>query len=285
MNVGFIGAGTVGTALALTLSSRGYRVVAVSSRTPASADLLASQLPGCLALPTAQAVAQATDLVFITTPDAAISEVASQVNWRQGQMAVHCSGADSLDILDPARSQGALPGAFHPLQSFASPPQAVENLPGSYFALEGEEPLLGTLKEMAVALGGRQVILHPGDKVLYHAAAVLVSNYTVALMGMANDLWQVFGVSPEESTRALLPLLQGTLNNVARLGLPHCLTGPIARGDTGTIHKHLLALASDAPVLVPAYREMGLRTIPVALAKGKIDQERANAMQALLQGC
>lgn len=285
MNVGFIGAGTVGTALALTLSSRGYRVVAVSSRTPASAELLASQVPGCRALPTAQAVAQATDLVFITTPDAAIGEAASQVNWRQGQMAVHCSGADSLDILDPARSQGALPGAFHPLQSFASPAQAVENLPGSYFALEGEEPLLGTLKEMAVALGGRQVILHPGDKVLYHAAAVLVSNYTVALMGMANDLWQVFGVSPEESTRALLPLLQGTLNNIARLGLPYCLTGPIARGDTGTIHKHLLALASSAPVLMPAYREMGLRTIPVALAKGKIDQERANAMQALLQGC
>lgn len=284
MNIGFIGAGTVGTALALTLARRGYRVVAVASRTLASAERLASQVEGCQALPTPQAVAQAADLVFITTPDGAIGAVAAQLHWRPSQMAVHCSGADSLDVLEPARAQGALAGAFHPLQSFANPAQALENLPGSFFALEGEEPLLGALKDMAGALGGRYVLLKPGDKVLYHAAAVFVSNYTVALMRMATDLWQTFGVPPEEAAVALLPLLQGTVNNIARLGLPHCLTGPIARGDMGTIQKHLSSLASAAPSLIPAYRELGLQTIPVALAKGKIDHGRAEEMQALLEG-
>lgn len=282
MEIGFIGAGTVGTALALTLAGRGYRVAAVASRTAPSAERLAVQLQDCRAVSTLQAVAQVADMVFITTPDGAIGGVASQVCWRSGQMVVHCSGADSLDVLEPARRQGALVGAFHPLQSFASPAQAVQNLPGSYFALEGEDPLLGILKGMAKALEGNCVLLGPGDKVLYHAAAVLVSNYTVALMGMATELWKVFSVSQEESTRALLPLLQGTVNNVATVGLPLCLTGPIARGDSGTIRKHLSALASAAPSLVPAYRELGLRTIPIALAKGRVDQEQADEMQALL---
>ncbi|HLB12331.1 MAG TPA: DUF2520 domain-containing protein [Dehalococcoidia bacterium] len=284
MNIGFIGAGTVGTALALTLAGRGYRVVAVASRTPESAQRLAAQLEGCEALATPQAVAEASDLVFITTPDGAIGPVAAAVRWRPGQFVAHCSGADSLDVLEPVRAQGAQTGAFHPLQSFASPTQAVENLPGSFFALEGEGALLEVLKQMAQAVGGRYVLLRPGDKVLYHTAAVFASNYTVALMGMATELWLSFGVSREEATKALLPLLQGTVKNIATLGLPHCLTGPIARGDSGTVQKHLSALAGAAPDLVPAYRELGLRTIPVALAKGRIDQEQAEDMQALLEG-
>jgi len=274
----------VGTALALSLARRGYRVVAVASRTEASAERLAIQLQGCQARSTPQAVAEAADLVFITTPDGAIGSMASRIRWRPGQMAIHCSGADSLDILGPARDQGALVGAFHPLQSFASPAQAVENLPGSYFALEGEEPLLSILKDMSKALAGNYVLLGPGDKVLYHTAAVFVSNYTVALMGIATELWLTFGVSREEATRALLPLLQGTVNNIAKLGMPQCLTGPIARGDTGTIEKHLAALATAAPGLVPAYRELGIQAVPIALAKGRIDQERADEMQSLLEG-
>ncbi len=274
----------MGAALALTLAKRGYRVAAIGSRSLSSAERLAGQIDGCQAVRTPQDVAGVADLVFITTPDAAIGEVAAQVHWRTGQMVVHCSGADSTDVLEPARAQGAQVGAFHPLQSFASPAQAVENLPGSFFALEGEEPLLGTLKEMAQALGGRHAVLKPGDKVLYHAAAVFVSNYTVALMGIAAELWRAFGVSQEQATSALLPLLQGTVNNIGRVGLPDCLTGPIARGDTGTIQKHITALTSVAPSLLPAYREMGMRAIPIALGKGKIDEEKAAQMEALLQG-
>ncbi|MDO8688692.1 MAG: DUF2520 domain-containing protein [Dehalococcoidia bacterium] len=284
MNIGFIGAGTVGTALAMTLSERGYPVVAIGSRSSRSAELLASRLPDCHAFPTLQSAADACDLVFITTPDSAIGAVASQVRWRPYCMVAHCSGADSLDVLEPARAQGAVVGAFHPLQSFASPSQAVDNLPGSFFALEGEEPILSILKDMAQALGGRHAVLKPGNKVLYHAAAVFVSNYTVALMGIATELWQAFGVSPDQATSALMPLLQGTVNNIGRVGMPNCLTGPIARGDTGTIQKHLSALGSATPELLPAYRELGLRTIPIALDKGKINQEVAEEMSALLGG-
>jgi predicted short-subunit dehydrogenase-like oxidoreductase (DUF2520 family) len=160
---------------------------------------------------------------------------------------------------------------------------AIDNIPGSTYAIEAEEPLLTTLKEMASALEGSWVRLGAGDKVLYHAAAVVACNYFVSLVKLATDLWQTFGVSPQQATRALLPLLRGTVNNLDNVGLPNCLTGPIARGDLGTIKGHLAALERAAPQVLSTYRELGLQTIPIALAKGKIDEERAKELTALLK--
>jgi predicted short-subunit dehydrogenase-like oxidoreductase (DUF2520 family) len=281
--IGFIGAGTVGTALAITLAKEGYRVAAVSSRTQASADALAAQIPGCRVFASAQGVADNADLVFITTPDDAIPAVAAAVNWHPGQSVVHCSGAASLDILTPAATDGAYTGAFHPLQSFASVARALENIPGSTFAVEAEPPLRDALFAMAHALRGRPVLLGPGDKVLYHAAAVIVSNYTVALMKMATDLWQLFDVSTPEATEALLPLLRGTVNNIANIGLPNCLTGPVARGDVGTVGRHVAALEQRAPHLLVAYRDLGLQALEVAIQKGKIDRAQAERIRSLLE--
>jgi predicted short-subunit dehydrogenase-like oxidoreductase (DUF2520 family) len=281
-SVGFIGAGTVGTALAVRLRQKGYDVTAVASRTRASAERLAGMVDGCRVHENGQAVADAAEMVFVTTPDGVIPQIAAEVRWREGQSVAHCSGADSLDILIPAAKRGALAGGFHPLQTFASIAHAIENIPGSTFALEAEEPLLGGLKEMSVALEGRWIELKPGDKVLYHAAAVFACNYLVTLVKLATDLWETFGVSGREATEALLPLLRGTTNNLQNVGLPNCLTGPIARGDLGTIQKHLAALGASAPHLLPAYRELGRQTIPIALAKGKIDEEQANQLEVLL---
>jgi len=145
LNLGFIGAGTVGAALSVRLNSKGYPVVAVSSRSRTSAQNLARAVDGCQVFPNNQGVADNAELVFITTPDDAIASVASQIQWHPGQSVVHCSGADSTDILEPAKKLGAQVGAFHPLQTFASAKQAIENIPGSTFAREPEEPLLNTL--------------------------------------------------------------------------------------------------------------------------------------------
>ncbi len=280
--IGFIGAGTVGTALAITLHERGYAVIAVASRSKSSAERLASRVPECKSFENKQSVADVAELVFITTPDDVIGQVASELKWHSGQSIVHCSGAHSLDVLESAKRDGAQVGAFHPLQTFANVAHAIKNIPGSTFALEADEELLQTLKNMAQDLDGTWVQLGAGDKVLYHAAAVVACNYLVTLMQMATDLWQTFGVSRPEATRALLPLLRGTLNNLENIGLPNCLTGPIARGDLGTIRKHLEALEKSAPTLLPAYCELGLQTIPVALGKGKIDNNRAEEMRQLL---
>ena len=283
LKLGFIGTGTVGTALAMRLSDRGYRVVAVSSRNHISAKKLAPSISGCQAFDDNQAVADSADFVFVTTPDDTIAGVVSAVKWHPEQSVVHCSGVASTDILEPARESGVQVGAFHPLQTFANVKQAIDNIPGSTFALEAEEPLLTTLKDIATALNGQCIELKASDKVLYHAAAVMACNYMVTLVKLSTDLWQTFNVPPQTATKALMPLLQGTLNNIANVGIPQCLTGPIARGDAGTIKKHLSALEKVAPNVLSTYRELGLQTIPVALGKGKINQRQAEELQAILE--
>ena len=283
LKLGFIAAGTVGNALAIRLSQRGYPVIAVSSRSHTSAKKLAQAISGCRAVNDNQAVANEAELIFITTPDGAIAPVVSEIKWRPGQSVVHCSGAASTDILEPARQLGAQVGAFHPLQTFASIEQAIDNIPSSTFAIEAEEPLLSILKDMATALDGHWIGLGASDKVLYHTAAVITCNYMVTLVKLATDLWQTFNVPTSQATKALIPLLRGTLNNIDNTGIPQCLTGPIARGDTGTIEKHLNALQKVAPTLLSTYRELGLQTIPIALAKGGIAQQQAEELQAILK--
>jgi len=281
--IGFIGAGTVGTALATGLSKNGYKVVAVSSRSLSSATNLAQNLNGCRASNNNQDVADAAELVFVTTPDDAIAPVVSKMQWHAGQSVVHCSGADSTVILEPAQKASANVGVFHPLQTFANAKKAMENIPGSTFAIEAEEPLLSTLKDMATVLGGYWIELKASDKVLYHAAAVIACNYLVTLVKLSTDLWQTFNIPTQQATQALLPLIRGTINNIETIGIPKCLTGPIARGDSGTIKKHLNALQESAPSLLSTYQELGLQTIPIALAKGRINEQQAQELQSLLK--
>jgi predicted short-subunit dehydrogenase-like oxidoreductase (DUF2520 family) len=283
LKIGIIGAGTVGSALAVRLADNGYPVVAVASRTFISAEKLANTIKGCQACENNQQAADLADIVFITTPDAVIPNIAAKLQWHKGQSVVHCSGADSTEILEPARLMGANTGAFHPLQTFAGIQQAIANLPGSTIAIEAEEPLLTVLKEMAAALNCRWIELKAEDKVVYHAAAVIASNYLVTLVKLADDLWETFGIPREQATQALLPLLKGTLNNIANVGIPQALTGPIARGDLETVKKHLAALQKEAPDALSVYCELGLQTIPIAQAKGKIDEEKADELRAVLK--
>jgi predicted short-subunit dehydrogenase-like oxidoreductase (DUF2520 family) len=273
----------VGTALAVLLNRHGYKVECVASRTRKSAKNFVKLVEGCNILDTNQDVADAADFVFITTPDDVIPRVADRVKWRKRQSVVHCSGADSVDILEPAKKSGARTGGFHPLQTFAGIDQAIENIPGSTFTIEADEPLLTTLKDMAGVLGGQWIRLKSKDKVAYHAAAVFACNYLVTLIKLSTDLWETFRVPPEKATRALLPLLRGTLNNIETLGIPQCLTGPIARGDIGTITKHLKTLQKKTPALLSTYKELGHQTVPIALAKGKIDKKRSTELDKILK--
>ncbi len=279
LKFGIIGAGTVGTALAVLLSGKGYSFAGASRRTD---DKPVGPISNFNILASNQAVADAADLVFITTPDAAIGRVAAEVKWRAGQSVVHCSGADSTAVLEPARQAGAAVGGFHPLQTFAGVIQAIQNIPGSTFGIEAEEPLLTTLKQTAADMGGHWIELKAEDKVAYHAAAVLACNYLVTLVKMATDLWDTFNVPQEQAVRALLPLIRGTLHNIEAIGIPDCLTGPIARGDAGTVAKHLAALKAKTPALLSTYKELGRQTLPIALAKGKLDKRQAAELEKIL---
>jgi predicted short-subunit dehydrogenase-like oxidoreductase (DUF2520 family) len=283
MKLGFIGAGPVGTTFGVRLSEQGYAVAAVADISPAAAERFAGRVPGCRVLGNNQELADAVDMVFITTADDFIPKVGSALKWRPGQTVVHCSGASTVESLEAARRQGAGVGSIHPCQTFAGIEQAIANLPGSTFAIEAEEPVKATLTAMARALDGDIVYLTSEDKVLYHAAAAIACNYFTTIVKLAADLWRNFGKTPADALRAYMPLLRGTLANIETAGFPKCLTGPIARGDVATVRRHLAALERSAPELLPLYRELGAFTVPIGRDKGSLAADRAAELTALLK--
>ncbi len=294
--LGVVGIGAVGATLAWGLAARGYPVVALSSRAAGTAAWLAERLPGCRAVLSPLEVAELADLVLLAVPDDAIAAVAAAVPWRPGQAVVHCSGASPARVLAAAGRQGALYGSFHPLLSIsrvrpAHADEVLERLAGCTFAIEAPAALAAQLAGMADRLGGRAIFLREQDRVPYHLAAVLVSNYPVALVAAAVDLWAGFGVAREEALAALLPLLRSAVANLAQLGLPESLTGPIARGDLGTVRAHLDYLAKpgeaaavDGELLSETYRLLGLLSLPLARAKGRLNEEQQRALERLLTG-
>jgi predicted short-subunit dehydrogenase-like oxidoreductase (DUF2520 family) len=282
--IGFIGAGKVGTALAVLLSRKNYGIVSVYDQDTGASNVLARQIKGCRVADNAQQTADTSDIVFITTPDNVIPTIVKNVKWHERQSVIHCSGADSAAILEPALKAGAMTAAFHPLQTFAGAKEAMENIPGSTFSIEAEEPLHSILNQMADDLEGNRITLKASDKAAYHAAAVFASNYLVTLVKMSTDLWKTFSIPADQATTALLPLLKGTIHNIETIGLPGCLTGPIARGDSGTVKKHLKTIKDKTPELLSIYKALGAQTIPVAEAKGTLNKTQARELEILFKG-
>ena len=279
--IGFIGAGRAGTALAVALAEAGYEVVAVASRSRASAEALARRLPGARAVAAAQDVVDTCDLIFLTVPDDQIRPVVEGLHWREGVAVVHTSGVETRDALRAALAQGAETGSLHPLQTFAGLEGGAGKLRGAVMAVEAEGALRERLLEIVSGIGATPIELRAEDKALYHASAVLVSNYVVTLSKLASDLWLRFGWERPAALRALAPLLRGAVENIETLGLPAALTGPVARGDVATVRRHIEALTDAAPALLDVYRALGLETIPLALAKGGLDETAAKQLRDL----
>ena len=150
-------------------------------------------------------------------------------------------------------------------------------------AIEAEDPLRATLTDMAKALSGDWLYLSAEQKALYHAAACIACNYFDTVVGIACNLWQHFGKTPADAIKAYAPLLRGAVNNLAQVGLPAALTGPIARGDVKTIHRHLESIGKYQPDLLPLYRELGRWTIPIARGKGTLAEDKAAELKKLLK--
>lgn len=283
VTIGIIGAGRAGGALATAFASAGYRIVAIASRSPNRAHTLARHI-GAAVVDAPVNVAHIADLVFLTTPDAAIAPVCRAVadagGWRAGQYVVHCSGALGREALADAAVAGALTGGFHPLQTLTGP-DAAERLRGSYIAIDADPSLAAILRTLAYATGAIPFDLDAQHRALYHAAAVMVANYTVALYACGTRLLERAGLPENVSKRALLPLLRGAVESLERASPEEALTGPIARGDGMTVARHTAALTLQAPSFLPLYRELGRVTL--ALARDLPD-DRAQALAKTLDG-
>ena len=285
VKIGFIGAGVLGKGLAMALADKSYLVAAVHSRNLESAQWLAERIPGCRVEVSGQDLADAADLVFITTPDSVIAQIAGQLTWRTEQGVVHCCGAFGAEILAPATCQGAATGAFHPFQTFAGitdPTQASARLAGVSFAVAGKGWLGDFLRSLSHDLGGRPVVVPEGDRPLYHASAVLGCGYLAALLQAAVELWSAMGFTAQEATDALYPLARATLENIARDGISASVTGPAVRGDVGTIQAHLAALSQRSPELAPLYRALTTASLPLADQRGVAPEDLA-AIKSIVQ--
>jgi predicted short-subunit dehydrogenase-like oxidoreductase (DUF2520 family) len=284
--IGFIGAGTLGSGLALALYRKGYNVRAVSSRTRQSAETLADFIAGCDALDSPQDVVDAADLVFITTPDSAITPVAASVRWQPGQEVAHCCGASGRALLQPAADQGAEAGAFHPFQTFAgiaTPDHAVARLTGVTFAISADGALAEFLAAMTANLGGRAVALEDNHRALYHSAGILSCGYLVTLLQTALGALEDSGFSREEALGAVVSLARTTLDNVALLGPAASVTGPLVRGDAGTVRKHLAALERNNPPMAALYGALTELSFPIARQRGLGPEGEAAIRQAVAE--
>jgi predicted short-subunit dehydrogenase-like oxidoreductase (DUF2520 family) len=273
--VALIGAGRLGASLALGLAAAGYDLVAIGGRgSPATLEF--ARRLGVNAVSPSEAALSA-DLFFLAVPDIEIGPLAASVPWRAGQRVVHCSGASGLDVLAPVTQAGGLAGCLHPLQSFSRADGEPERFRGVTCGVEGEEPLGRELEQMAADLGGHAIRLEGVDRALYHAAAVFSSNYVVALMAAATRAWEAAGLPPGAARSALAPLLLGAAGNIERRELHEALTGPVARGDIGTVERHLAAL-EDERELAALYRRLGALLLDLPLSLDGDTRERLRAL-------
>lgn len=295
-SIGVIGSGAVGGALARALAAAGGQVVAVCARHLEHAETLARHIPGCRAYATPEEVAAVSHLVLLAVPDDAIISVAERIHWSAGQCVAHLSGAMSARVLSAAAERGASVAALHPLMTFtraltnSSLDEIQERLRGCVWALETNDVMLRvTLHGMVLTLRGKVATLSENDRIPYHIAGVLASNYVVTLIGAAVALWESFGEDASLAREALLPLLRASVENLAAMPPSAALSGPIARGDLGTLRAHLEWLASAAQTspeisaLRDAYLALAQLTAPLAEAKGTLTAERAAAIRALLE--
>jgi len=265
--IGFVGAGRVGNGLSLALARAGFEVTGVASRSrPESA----------------RQIVDSSDIVFLTVPDDAIRSVAAGLRWRRGVAAVHCSGAAELDVLQPAKDQSAAIGGFHPLQMFADPEVAAAGLARCAIAVEADEPLLSTLMNLVERLKARPLRIPAGGRAAYHAAAHHVAAFLCPSFDEAIAIWRRIGIAPGDAVAALLPLARGALDAIERSGPARAMAGSIARGDLATVSRHLAALGRLGPEFRERYRLMALRTVPLSLQAGGIDERRARELRALL---
>ena len=277
MNVGLVGLGTVGRALASWLADSGFQVKAVSSRNRTSAEKFATQL-GAKSLPPEQ-VAAASHLLFITTSDDAISEVCGNIarhGFGNCQAVFHLSGALSSLALAPAEKAGLGAASIHPLGSFTDFQQARKLLPQCWFTIEGNERGLFWAERVLTRLGAKFRQLSNEQKPLYHLAAVYASNYLVSLLAVAAEIWEDLGLEPDEG---LWQLAEGTLANIRNDGIFHSLTGPVKRGDLETVALHKEALAKR-PRALELYCQLGLVALDLS---EDLTEEQKQKMALLLR--
>ncbi len=290
-DIAIIGPGKVGTAIGVLAARAGLCVAAVGGGRRCSAQSAARAIgPGVRTMCGVEA-AKVAGLVLLTVPDDIIEKVCTEMAgagaFRPGMIVAHCSGSLGSDVLAAAARAGAETGSMHPLQTFPTLEAAVDRLKGAYCFIEGTPAACAGLRDLATAIGARAQDIASKYKALYHAAAVLGCNYLVTLLdaaaaAMAASLPESAASLRQHGLAPLEPLVRATIDNVMSLGTEAALTGPVARGDAGTVASHLQALEAFSPEIRKAYAALGRLTVDLALRKGTLSEDSAQELLRIL---
>lgn len=286
LSIAIAGCGKVGTTLGHHLQRKNFVLQGIACRSAASAEKAAQILNVHHHSVNPWDVTGSADIVFITTPDDAIADtckaIADHNGFKKNAFVLHCSGSLPSTILAPARKCGAITGSLHPLQSFAQTTVNDNPFQGIIMAAEGDPEAVALSRQIADTLAAVFIEIKTDAKTLYHASAVVASNYLVSLIGFAFDLIEEAGISSKDAMMVLNPLIMGTLNNIDRVGVVKALTGPIVRGDAATIQNHLKKITEARPDLVSMYKVLGQYALSLTEKKGSLDPKRIEALSTLL---
>lgn len=288
MKIAFIGAGKVGTAMGIYFVDNKIKVVGYYSKSFSSAKE-AAILTNSKAYHNIYDLIEDADTIAITTPDDIISSVINDLKKGNavfnGKVIFHMSGVHSSDILSPLKEnkENELTVlSLHPLLSFSDSINSAKELKSTTFTLEGKGIRLSEVRDLLEKLGNRCIEISTENKVLYHTACTVLANYFVTIIDVGLSMLIEAGFSKEEASIIAEPLITKTLENIIRQDTEQALTGPISRGDLGTIGQHINLLKKNKKWL-ELYKALGTHTIELAKRAGKIDQDSALKLMEVLK--
>lgn len=278
-----LGPGRVGTALGLALDHAGYDVVAVAGRGQAGLDAFRARLRGAEARPV-ERIGVGADLVLVCVPDDVLADVVARVavadGVAEGSRWVHVAGGRGVEVLRPLGLAGGRVAACHPAQTFPDPDTGLAGLPGAAWAVTAADPDLGWARVLVTDLRGSPVTVEETNRTLYHTGLVVGANATSAVVTLAREL--LLGAGVRDPAAFLGPLATAAAGNAAERGAA-ALTGPVRRGDAGTVRRHLDELRTALPEAVDAYVELARLALRYARRAG-LDEQAARAVAAALDG-
>lgn len=284
MKIGIVGAGKVGIAIASVLRAKGFEVAAIASRRQESLDKARRYVGDDTAYTCdIRDVVEGSDIVGVTTQDREISnvahEIAKQFENLKGKVFFHTSGAHTAAELKPLDERGAYLGSLHPLQTFPDIESGIAGLSSTYIFIEGDQAAVPSLETVASSLGHKVVRIESGHKVLYHLSAVFVCNLLCALLYQGEQIMEAIGID----LVPFYPIIKTTLGNIETRGPLLSLTGPVVRGDIGTIVTHLAAM-KEMPLAADVYRELSRVALEMTKRRGTLSEEQADALERVLGG-
>jgi predicted short-subunit dehydrogenase-like oxidoreductase (DUF2520 family) len=276
-----IGAGRLGSSLTAALAGKGYQVYGVCDRDLKTAQETAKALSAPVALDDPSAVCPGADVIILSVPDAQIKPVSEQLaakgTLKKGQIICHTSGFLPSSVLVAVKFSGVYAVSMHPMMSFTRRLSDAGVFRGVTFALEGDAIALETARELATALDAFVVVIKPQDKPLYHAAAVMSSNYLITLLAQSVALLHKAGIGPAEARQMLLPMATSIIEGLKNEELAEALTGPIERGDAITVEGHIRALKNAQTSQLEVYKALGRATLE--MVRGKLPTDQVQALE------